>query len=127
MKKKIQKTSIDRELHPILRSYNEEIKRHMGALEEHFEDGVKAIGEQYFDLKKDITDIKETLGSHTETLKSHTQILNSHTETLKSHTEMIGQLMVDLTDVKNNLKQKVSYDDFSRLEIRVSRLEAQPR
>ena len=138
-----------------MRSYNEEIKRHMEALKEDFADKVKVYGEYYFDLradvgsiktdiselKTDVADLKKDVGSiKTDVSELKTDVadlkkdmvevketLNSHTETLKSHTEMIGQLMLDVTDVKNNLKQKVSYDDFSRLEIRVSRLEAQPR
>jgi len=30
----------------------DEMKRYLGSLKEHFTDGFKAIGEQYFDLKK---------------------------------------------------------------------------
>ena len=49
--------------------------------------------------------------------------LDEHTEILTSHTEMIGTLMEDMTIVKNDLKQKVDYPEFSKLDIRVKTLE----
>lgn len=42
---------------------------------------------------------------------------------LDSHTEMIGQLMVDVAEIKHELKQKVGRDEFARLEKRVLMLE----
>lgn len=74
---------------------SDEMERYLGSLKEHFTDGQKAIGEQYFDLKKDITEIKKTLDSHT-------QIINSHTE-------MLGNILVRLEEVKEEFKQKVDY------------------
>ena len=40
-----------------------------------------------------------------------------------THTEMIGQLMVDVQEIKNDLKQKVGRDEFARLEKRVLMIE----
>lgn len=107
----------------ILKPYNEEIKRHMRALGEEFQSRVQVVAENFLDIKKDITEIKLTLGSHTKILNSHSAILDSHSVILESHTEMIGQLMVGMTEIKNDLKTKISHDDFAKLERRVVRLE----
>ena len=40
---------------------------------------------------------------------------------------MIGQLMTDVSDIKFELKKKVSYEDFAKLEKRVSRVEMRLR
>jgi len=71
------------EIKKILKPYNEDIKRHMGALEEHFLDGVKGIGELCTHLNEKIDGIKTTQDSHTE---------------------MIGNLAVDMETVKGDVK-----------------------
>jgi|SRR3989338_4070982 len=102
-----------KEVATILKPYNDDIKRHMGALEEHFTDGVKAVGEKVdlFGARMDrrFEEIDKTL--------------NSHTVILNSHTQMIGNIMIQLEEIKNELKQKVDYSDFVKLEKRVVRLE----
>lgn len=103
--------------------HTEEIKHYLGVLGEDFQDKIKVIAEQYFDIKETLDSHTKTLNSHTEILDSHTRMLSSHTEILNSHTEMIGQLMTDVSEIKNDLKQKVSYIDFAKLEKRVVRLE----
>ena len=50
--------------------------------------------------------------------------LDSHTEIINSHTEMLGNILVRLEEVKNEFKQKVDYQDFAKLQIRVAHLEA---
>jgi hypothetical protein len=94
----------------LVKKSNADIKRYTGALSEEFQGHVKVIAEQHLDIKKDIKDIKSTLGSHTE---------------------MIGKLAVDMEIVKTNvetikgdLKRKVDYDEFLKLERRVSAIEA---
>ena len=42
---------------------------------------------------------------------------------LDSHTEMIGSLMIDVQEIKNDLKQKVDRNEFAKLEKRVLMLE----
>ncbi|PIR46984.1 MAG: hypothetical protein COV07_01460 [Candidatus Vogelbacteria bacterium CG10_big_fil_rev_8_21_14_0_10_45_14] len=42
---------------------------------------------------------------------------------LDSHSEMIAQLMIDVNEIKSDLKQKVNRDEFARLEKRVIMLE----
>ncbi len=48
-------------------------------------------------------------------------------EKLDSHSEMIAQLMLDVAEIKNDLKQKVGRDEFARLEKRVLMLERHGR
>ena len=94
-----------------------EVKRYLGVLSGQHRHDIKAIGEQYFDIKK-------TLDSHTKILDLHTETLKSHSNILNSHTEMIAQLMIDMTEVKNELKTKINVEQFARLEKRVVRLES---
>ena len=42
---------------------------------------------------------------------------------LDSHSEMIAQLMLDVNEIKSDLKQKVNRDEFAKLEKRVIMLE----
>ena len=74
---------------------DDDVKRYVGAVTEQFTDGLKALGEQYFDIKK----------------------------SLNSHTEMIGDILVRLEESKNEFKQKVDYKDFAKLQVRVAHLE----
>jgi len=112
-----------KEIADVLKPYNDDIKRHMGALKEDFEDKVQIVAELVMDVKK--------------TVDSHTKTLDSHGVTLNSHTEMIGQLLVDVTTLKQDMQvvkedvriiktdneQKITYPDFASLEKRVDRLE----
>lgn len=76
--------------------------RGFGVLLEHVDEKVGLIAEQHGDIKK----------------------------ILDSHTEMIGNLAVDvslikddISFIKNSLKKKVDYDEFTALERRVLLLE----
>ncbi|MBI2100699.1 MAG: hypothetical protein HYT47_01625 [Candidatus Vogelbacteria bacterium] len=84
------------------KSYHEDQKRHMSALSEDFQDKVQVVAELALDIKKTV---------------------DSHSKILESHTEMIGKIMVQLEEIKGELKQKVDYSDFVKLEKRVVRLE----
>ncbi len=105
--------------------------RDLGALIEGTNHNVKLIAEQYGDIKKDIHSMKDTLDSHTTQIQGITQTLNSHTfeiheikKTLNSHTEMIGKLAVDVTTIKESLKEKVDRKEFVALDKRVLRIES---
>ena len=43
---------------------------------------------------------------------------------LDSHTQMIGQLMIDMQEVKYELKKRPTFDDLKGIEKRLTRLEA---
>ncbi|OGG93191.1 hypothetical protein A3G63_02065 [Candidatus Kaiserbacteria bacterium RIFCSPLOWO2_12_FULL_52_8] len=77
-------------LNTLIKNQSEETRRYVGAISENFTDNVRGIAEMVIDTKKDIKTIKQTLDSHTE---------------------MIGQLMVDVTELKTDvsvLKSDVS-------------------
>ena len=106
-----------KEVAELLKPYNADIKRHMGVLIEHSEATVNIVKQEFSGLNKRMDNFDlELVGVK--------KILNSHTETLTSHTEMIGRIMVQLEEIKGELKQKVDYKDFARLELRVAHLES---
>ncbi len=75
----------------------DEVKRYIGAVTEHYTKGLKVIGEQYSDLKKDIAGLKKDT---TELKKDMVEVK----DTQRSHTEMIGNLMVDAETLKDDMK-----------------------
>jgi len=75
---------------------NEDMKMHLGALNEMHAENLKGIREGFIIVNR-------KLDSHTKILDSHTKILDSHTKILDSHTEMIGELKIDMTGVKDRL------------------------
>jgi hypothetical protein len=96
MKKESKKT--------VEKSYSsDEVKRYLGSLSEDFQHKVSAIGEQFggLNVRMDTIDKK-----------------------LDVHTQMIGQLMTDVQEIKNDLKQKVDRTEFARLEKRVLAIES---
>ena len=75
---------------------NEDMKMHLGVLNEMHAENLKGIREGFIIVNR-------KLDSHTKILDSHTKILDSHTKILDSHTEMIGELKIDMTGVKDRL------------------------
>ncbi len=88
------------------------MKRYLGVLNEQHFDALKGITEGFDGINRKLDRHEKILNNHTEILNNHTKILASHTETLESHTEMIGQLIMDVTEIKD-----------ARLERRVGKLE----
>ena len=66
----------------------------------------KVFGEGLMDVKRDLFDVKKVVNSHTE---------------------MIGQILMDLAEIKNDMKQKIDRQEFARLEKRVILLERRSR
>ncbi len=97
--------------------HTEEIKRYIGAVTEDFQHRVSAIAEQFLSLNEKIDKNTEMLN---EKIDRSTEILNMK---LDVHTEMIGHLMIDMEEVKTGLQQKVSRDEFNKLESRLVLLE----
>jgi len=67
--------------------------------------------------------LNQKVDNHTEKLESITEKLDNHSAILDSHTEMIAQIMVNVTEIKHELKQKVDREEFAKLEKRVLMLE----
>lgn len=92
-----------------LKQLSEDFKRHIGAFVERMDDNFKLNNEEF-------KGINHKLDSHSK------EIISIH-QKLDSHTQMIGQIMIDVAQIKLELKQKVSIEDFARLEKRVGKLE----
>ncbi len=107
------------------------MKRYMGAISEDFQHRVSAIAEQFLGLNDKIDIINEKLDIHSSILDKHSSILDEHTtqfscinDTLDSHTEMIGRLMIDVEEIKVGMNEKVSRNEFNKLESRLVSLES---
>ena len=87
----------------------------------------KVFGEGLMDVHRKLDQHSEILGDHSKVLGNHSRVLNDHSKTLSSHTEMIGQILTDLAEIKNDMKQKVDRQEFARLEKRVIMLERRSR
>ncbi len=74
-----------------------------------------------------LMDVNRKLDNHSKILDNHSKILDNHSQILKSHTEMIGQILLDLAETRNEMKQKIDRQEFARLEKRVILLERRSR
>jgi len=99
---------------------NDDVKRYIGAVAEHFSDQVSAVAEQF--------------GSVHEKLENVQEKLENVQEKLDVHTEMIGVLMEDVAIIKSDveliksgIRIKVDYKDFEALERRVRLVETKIR
>jgi hypothetical protein len=72
------------------------------------------------DLKDNLKIIAEQVATNTEKLQEHDLRFNKIDETLEI-------IKLDIEFIKNELKQKVSRDEFAALERRVSMLEAKQK
>ena len=77
----------------------DDVKRYLGSLSEDFQHRISGIGEQFGGLNKK---------------------LDEHSRLLHTHSEMIGRLLLDVQEIKN---EKVGRSDFAQLEKRVVRIE----
>jgi peptidoglycan hydrolase CwlO-like protein len=100
----------------LLKEYTKEVKNHIGVMREDFDAKVKIIGEQYTSLNNNVG----SLGSKFDSLDEKFDKLDNKVD---RNTEMLGQVMVDVNQIKHDLKRKVDYDEFARLEKRVRLLE----
>ena len=86
-----------------------QVMRYIGAVTEQYKDGQKAIGEQYFDLKKEIKKINQKLDSHTEMIGD----LAVDVETLKGDVKVLKDDMVvvksDLQIIKTDVEPRVAH------------------
>jgi DNA-binding ferritin-like protein len=87
----------------ILTEYKDETKRHFDVVAERLEDKIGVLSEQ--------------VAANTEKLEEYDQRFNKIDETLEV-------IKLDIEFIKNELKQKVSREEFVVLEKRVSMLEA---
>jgi len=118
-----------------------DMERYLGALTEHFDDGIKAVGEKVDFLHEKMDRRFEQVDKRFEQVDKRFEQVDKRFEqvdkrfeqvdkrfekiekTQDTHTEMIGRIMIQLEEIKGELKQKVDYRDFAKLEKRVTRLE----
>ena len=78
-------------------------------------------------MRDQFTVVLEDLRSHFRAFGENLDFVRSDVKEVKKtvnlHTQMIGQLMVDVQEIKTELKAKVDRDEFARLEKRVITLE----
>lgn len=82
----------NKKIAPKKESHTDEIKRYIGAISEHFQNGVDAIVEQFSGFKK----------------------------TLDSHTEMIGHILEDVTVLKEDMKEMKSEMKEVKSELKIT-------
>ena len=89
-----------------IKQFKDEVVRHFDVVAE--------------DLKSDIKTVSEQVATNTEKLEEHDRRFDKIDETLET-------IKLDIEFIKNELKQKVSHNEFAALERRVSMLEAKQR
>lgn len=98
----------------ILNDYKEETKRH-------FDQKTEEI-KRHFDVFKE--DLEDKIGILSEHVATNTEKLEEHDKRFNRIDETLDIIKLDIELIKNELKQKVSRDEFVALEKRVSMLEA---
>jgi DNA-binding ferritin-like protein len=93
----------EKKIKRILEEYKKETKRHFDVVAEKIEDKIALVAEQ--------------VAANIEKLKEHDKRFDKIEDTLEV-------IKLDIEFIKNELKQKVSRDEFAALEKRVSLLEA---
>ncbi|MCX6763521.1 MAG: hypothetical protein NTZ97_02195 [Candidatus Moranbacteria bacterium] len=83
---------------------------------ENMNDGIRVIGEDQQDIKKDVRYIKNDM----DVIKSDVDAIKGNINLMKSD---INVLKSDVAEIKFELKRKVYYDEFEKLEKRVVKLE----
>ncbi len=107
----------------LLKTYNEDMKRHIGGLVEHFEDRFGVTKDRFDGIDKRFDGIDKRFDGIDKRFDAVEQRLDTHTE-------MIGKLMEDVQIVKEDveflkggMKKKIDVDEFMALERRVILLE----
>jgi chromosome segregation ATPase len=128
-----------------LKKFKDEICRHFDVIAEDLKDNLKIIAEQVGANTEKLQEHDERFNKIEEKLQEHDQRFNKIEEKLEEHDERFNKIegklqehddrfnkidesleiiKLDIEFIKNELKQKVSRDEFAALEKRVARLEA---
>ncbi len=133
--KKAKQSKIDAIMHD---NYTgDDVKRYIGAVTEEFRGQVSAVAEQFLGLNEKVDQIDQKVSSLDQKVSSLDEKVSSLDEkvssldekvdclqnTSKTHTEMIGRLMTDVEEIKIGMLEKVSRQDFNKLESRLVALE----
>jgi len=105
----------------VLTEYKEETKRHFDEKTEETKRHFDVVAE---DLKGKMDTISEQVAGNTEDITSIKEKLEEHDQRFNKIDETLETIKLDIEFIKNDLKQKISRDEFAILEKRVSMLEA---
>ena len=88
----------------------------------------KVVSEKMITLDQHATDIKRYIGAVTEDFQHRVSAIAEQfsglNDKLDTHTEMIGRLMTDVEEIKVGMNDKVSRNEFNKLESRLVSLES---
>ncbi len=112
------------------KNLKEEITRHFDVVAEDVKSDVRALAEKVSDNTEKLTVLQSQVGDNTEKLTvlqsqvgTHTEKLASLQDGLQNVQDTLGIMKLDIGFIKNELKQKVSQEEFTLLEKRLSILE----
>jgi chromosome segregation ATPase len=124
----------------------DDVKRYIGVVTENFQDKVSAVAEQFLGLNDKIDrldsklsdkiddveykltvrldGVEQKLNGVEQKLNGVEQRLDGVEQRLDTHTEMVGRIMIDVEDIKTGMHEKVSRQEFNKLETRLVSLES---
>lgn len=105
------------------KNMDKEIKKYIDIVFEKFKDEVGLVAEQYLSVDRKLEKIGERLDSIEEILQKHSLTLIEHSKILKEYAQILKRLEQQVSEIRLDLKQKVSIDDFKELQKRVISLE----
>jgi len=121
----------EKKIKRILEEYKKETKRHFDVVAEKIEDKIALVAEQVAATTEKLKEHDLKFESISKKLKEHDQRFVTIEGKLKEHDKRFDKIedtleiiKLDIEFIKNELKQKVSRDEFAALEKRVSLLEA---
>jgi len=113
---------------------NDDVKRYVGAVAEHFGDQVSAVAEQISGLYEKFDVVDKRFDEVDKRFDEVDKRFGEVDKKLNIHTEMIGGIMEDVAIIKSDveflkagMRAKVDYKDFEALERRVRLMEAKMR
>lgn len=103
---------------------DENLKEILEETKSHFDKKTEET-QRHFDVVAE--DIKGKIGTVSEQVATNTEKLEEHDRRFNKIDETLETIKLDIEFIKNELKQKVSHDEFAALEKRVSMLEAKQK
>ena len=106
---------------------NDDVKRYVGAVAEHFGDQVSAVAEQISGLYEKFDVVDKRFDEVDKRFGEVDKKLNIHTEMIGGIMEDVAIIKSDVEFLKAGMRAKVDYKDFEALERRVRLMEAKMR
>lgn len=110
-------------LKTILKEQREEYQRYLGVLSENFESQVKLVAESVIGIQEQLVALREMVARNIEDIVKIQVQLIAIRKMVAKNTEDIEMIKMDLHVIKDDLKEKVSRDEFRILEKRVELVE----